>query len=157
MGKARKHVFDLLFSLALFFVFAATSLLVVMIGANVYRGTVNTMERTFASRTSLSYIAEKLRQNDNEGAAEVGDIAGLPALVITQQHSGVTLQTYIYYYNGYLTELLATENTPLQPELGQAVLALGGFYIEEDNNLFTVTTVGEDGSEHSLCIYVHAA
>ncbi|MDL2215664.1 DUF4860 domain-containing protein [Ruminococcaceae bacterium OttesenSCG-928-N02] len=154
MLKKKNHAVDMLFTVALFCVFAITALLTVLIGANVYKNTVATMESTFASRTSLSYIAEKVRQNDHAGAVQLGEIAGVPALVIAQEEApGV--YTYIYLYEGHLTELLAGENTPLQPDLGQAITPLAALEMTEDGGLLSITATEAQGTTHNICLYLH--
>ena len=62
--QPRRHVIDLLFTLALFCVFAASALLVVLIGADVYESSARGMDRNFGLQTSLHYVAAKVRQND---------------------------------------------------------------------------------------------
>ena len=59
-GAQKGHVVDFLFTLALFCVFAASALMVVVIGANVYRQTVRGMDSNYDSRTSLTYLTEKV-------------------------------------------------------------------------------------------------
>lgn len=63
MIKQKNHVVDLLFSLALFCVFAASALTIVIMGADVYQKSVNDMNRNSTIRTSLSYLSEKIHQN----------------------------------------------------------------------------------------------
>ena len=60
----RRHMVDVLFVLTLFCVFALCSILLIAVGAKVYQNTINSMETHFTSTTSLSYITEKIRQND---------------------------------------------------------------------------------------------
>lgn len=156
MLKKKNHAIDMLFTIALFCVFAVTALLTVLIGAEVYQNTVTTMEGTFANRTSLSYIAEKVRQNDAEGAIALGEIDGAPALVIAQAGTeGV--YTYIYLYEGNLTELLVGPNSILDPAFGQAVLPLESLTFALDGNLLTASAVGADGDENSLSLFIHTA
>ena len=76
------HMVDFLFTIALFCAFAATSLIVVIIGANVYQGTVRGMNENYALRTSLSYVSQKVRQNDGAGEIHIGTLDGVPALVL---------------------------------------------------------------------------
>ena len=63
--KQEKHfIVDILFVLALFGVFAVSALALVTIGADVYQHTVEDMGVNYESRTAVSYIMEKVRQND---------------------------------------------------------------------------------------------
>ena len=62
------HVIDLIFPIALFFVFAASSLSVLILAADIYASTTNRMAANDQNRTVLAYISEKIRQNDAQGA-----------------------------------------------------------------------------------------
>lgn len=73
-GAQKGHVVDFLFTLALFCVFAASALMVVVIGANVYRQTVRGMDSNYDSRTSLTYLTEKVRQNDAANAVTIRSV-----------------------------------------------------------------------------------
>ena len=77
-GTDQSHTTDLLFTLGLFCVFAATAFILVMIGIQVYRSTAGQMQDTFSTRTAVSYVAEKLRQHDTAGGVSMGEIEGSP-------------------------------------------------------------------------------
>ena len=59
MQRNRGSVIDVLFTLALFCVFCASALAVVLIGADVYTSTARNMDQNFSTRTAVSYVAEK--------------------------------------------------------------------------------------------------
>ena len=109
-GAQKGHVVDFLFTLALFCVFAASALMVVVIGANVYRQTVRGMDSNYDSRTSLTYLTEKVRQNDAANAVTIRSVGDSPALVLSQQAGERIYETWIYVYDGYLRELDPTGN-----------------------------------------------
>ena len=56
-SRNQKHFIDVLFTLGLLCVFAASALAVVLIGAHVYKTTAADMDANYTTRTSLSYIA----------------------------------------------------------------------------------------------------
>ena len=62
IGKQRNHVIDFIFPISLFFVFAVSSLVVILLAANIYRSTTRESIDQDASRTVLSYISEKIHQ-----------------------------------------------------------------------------------------------
>ena len=106
MIKQKNHVVDLLFSLALFCVFAASALTIVIMGADVYQKSVNDMNRNSTIRTSLSYLSEKIHQNDAENGIRIDQLNDLPSLVLTQNLNGETYETWIYAYDGMLCEIM---------------------------------------------------
>ena len=58
----QNHFIDVLFTLGLLCVFTASALAVVLIGAHVYQSTAEDMDANYRPATSLSYMAEKIRQ-----------------------------------------------------------------------------------------------
>ena len=95
-GAQKGHVVDFLFTLALFCVFAASALMVVVIGANVYRQTVRGMDSNYDSRTSLTYLTEKVRQNDAANAVTIRSVGDSPALVLSQQAGE---RTFLHFFD----------------------------------------------------------
>ena len=145
-NKTQNHIIDLLFTLALFCVFAATSLAVVIIGANVYKNTVSKMDNNFRVRTSAAYISEKIRQNDKVGAVYVSQIQKEPALVLEQEHEENIYQTWIYSYEGTLREVFTEKGTDILPSDGQEIMQIQDLEIRKLlDNLIEFSVIGEDG------------
>lgn len=63
-----RHVIDLVFPIALFFVFAASALIVLILAADLYGSTTGRLRVNDENRSALAYIEEKIRQNDTGGA-----------------------------------------------------------------------------------------
>ena len=102
----RKHVIDFLFPLALFFVLTATSVALVVLASGTYSRQVQDSEDSFASRTALSYVMEKIHLADEYGAVYAGTFDGQDAIVIRQTYSEQTYVTYLYEYDGYCGSFL---------------------------------------------------
>lgn len=153
MGKRDSHIIDIVFSLALFCVFAATALLVVLIGAKVYKSTSASMTESFGTRTSLTYMATKIRQNDNAGAVFLTELDGVPALAIEQEIEGDYYRTYIYHSGGELREIFTMKESAVNISDGQAIMDVPGLKMENlGDNLLRFTSIGNDGRETSLTI-----
>lgn len=154
----KSHTADVLFTLALFCVFAVSALAVVLIGADVYKRTAAGMETSFTSRTALSYVAQKVRQSDERGAVALTQLGGETALRLSQSLDGKGYHTYIYYYDGSLRELFCADSQTPAPGMGQALLELNGFSIEEDpSGCLRFTAQGADGSESRLLLSLKSA
>lgn len=136
--KENKHMIDMLFVLSLFFVFAFSALMLVIIGAGIYKKTVTNMDENFSNRTSYAYVIEKIRQNDYADNLSVTDFDGCPALVLSQDISDKTYYTYLYEYDGKLMELFARDPNSLSPEAGQAIIGCDSFQITELSNRLTL-------------------
>jgi hypothetical protein len=59
MYKNRRHIIDLLFIIALIGVFALSSLLVTVLGINIYKESFERSQSTASLRTSVFYVFEK--------------------------------------------------------------------------------------------------
>ena len=64
-STARKHTIDILFPWALFGLLAICGLLVLILAADIYQDTTTMADENYESRTVLSYLTEKIHQNDN--------------------------------------------------------------------------------------------
>ena len=149
-----RHAVDLLFTLALFGVFAISALLVAVLGAGVYRESVRSMDENFSVQTSLGYVSEKLRQNDLAGGVELGEVDGLPALVLHQTFGGQRYRTMIYEYDGFLRELFTRSDVSASPGQGREIVASHGFQIERlDGGLLRFSYPGEGGAPLSLTVF----
>ncbi|MDR1015196.1 MAG: DUF4860 domain-containing protein [Coriobacteriales bacterium] len=128
---ARRHALDLVAVVALFFVYAVCALLLCVIGAEVYRGTAQTMQQNFDQRTGVLYVAEKIRQNDLAGAVRTGSVGGADALVLVEQRSGRNFETWLFVSDQVLYEGLFAPGDPVDVRLCQAIMPMAGLTLEE--------------------------
>ncbi len=150
MGRSR-HATDILFTLALFCVFAVCALMVVMLGADVYRKGTREMEQNFDARTSLSYLATKLRQGDRRDGVTLGELGGVPALVLSDELEGAAYNTWIYCQDGALREVLMARELSPTPDMGQPIMALESLEAEFlDSGILRVTVTEPDGRVGTL-------
>lgn len=74
--RQKNHVIDLLFPIAVLFVFAISSFLVLVLSAHIYSSQTQKMNTGYTVHTSLAYVAEKIRQNDSDGGYISRDFSG---------------------------------------------------------------------------------
>lgn len=147
----QKHVIDFIFPIAVFFVFAASSLAVLILAANIYRSQTEDASENYTARTSLSYINEKIRQNDSEGGISIRTKEGRDCLALSSTHDGVTYTTYIYEYDGMLMELFARDDVDVTLRDGKNIMEIQDFSMEETSEgLFRFTSVDFEGNETTL-------
>lgn len=154
--KQPGHSIDLLFSLALFLLFSATGIGVVLIGSRVYSSCATQLEETYTSRTALSYVSEKVRQADVSEAIALVNPSGFPdnALVIHETVNGDSYDTFIYFYDGALRELLVKHGAEITPQQGTAIVSLRSFTIEESGASFYILSATEkSGKVNQLMIH----
>ena len=126
-----------LLALLVFLLFALCLLLVLLTGAGVYRGLVRRGEERYAARTTVQYIATRVRQ---AGDVAVEEFGGCKALVFPETIDGERYLTRVYCHEGWLMELFSTGTAELSPEDGERVLEAEDLLVQLEGNLLTVRT-----------------
>lgn len=148
---------DMVFVMALLILFAATTFALVLIGAKHYRQVTNNMTTNHDNRTAASYLTEKIRQNDCEEAIALCTIQDTPALSFLTTEADVSYITYIYFYDGYLRELVVTESSVFSLSSGQPIVALGDIHFSMQNaNLIRAEINDLQGNTQTIYIPLHA-
>lgn len=156
--KNPSHVIDFLFPAALFFFFAASALSVLLIAANIYRTVAGNSALNHTARTSLAYMGERLRQNDDVGQIYLGTLQGRDAMVIEQEFSGETCRTYIYVHDHKLKELFIRDGVEADAFAGKTITQVEDFSMEElRKGLFRFTCTDEEGREASAIVTVRSS
>lgn len=151
--RGTRHTVDVLFVLMLFCVLAICALSVVLIGAGVYRDAVARMDDNFYTGSSLSYISNKIRQNDVGGTVYVAQVEGTPALVMERVFNEQPYCTYIFHHDGYLREVMTRKDNAVALTDGQAILETGYFGIaQREEGLLEFTARGKGGEETSVLL-----
>lgn len=137
-SKRDKSIVDFLFILALFGAFAITGLFVVLFGARVYEKTVASMDANYSSRTTLSYVTEKIRAHDfNEGAViENCEIDGDESSVLKlfEKIGDKTFVTYLFMGDGYLKEFTAQDNYDFDFDGGTKIIKIKSFDVKKKSD-----------------------
>lgn len=168
MNQERHFIVDILFVLALFGVFTVSALMLVTIGSEVYRHTVDDMGSNYETRTAVAYITEKVRQNDNiildsdtniPQNISISTLANEPSLMLTQNINGENYHTYLYLHEGYLKELFMKSGSYLGDNMlaaGQTIMKLSDFSVQQvSDNLLSVQMTTPDGESHKIYISTH--
>lgn len=153
----RKHMIDFLFPVALFFVFALSALTVILIAARIYQSTTENSSLNYTSRTSLSYISEKVHQNDLNGAVTLGSFDGCDALIIKQSVGEDIYYTYIYADNNELKELFIKDGAFANATSGHKILDIQDFSIEQiSDNLLKFSCTDRNNQTASSIIGIRS-
>lgn len=151
-----RHMVDILFVIALFCVFALSALMLVIIGSNVYKKTVTNMDNNFDSRTSFSYITEKIRQNDVADAIRIEQFGDTNAICITESHNNIDYVTYLYMHENNLCELNTRADIPAPPSMGTKILPIDDFSIEMVNSSLYCANLTSNGSVSKVYINIRS-
>lgn len=149
----KHHVIDFLFPVALFFLFTISAVIVVLLAGRIYQSSVENASRNDTARTALSYITEKVHQNDSANAVFLGTFDNCDSLVLSQEYNGTTYYTYIYPHNGKLKELFIKEGANATAESGKAIFDIQDFSVELVN-AHLLKCECTDGSGNLASIYI---
>lgn len=165
--ETTEHHMDGVYVLLLFAVFAGCILLVLLSGASSYEKLVKRDQTAYNERTGIQYLVAKLRHADSTEGIYVGsfsdrnrvDADGINVLYLPFIGEDGPVDGYyteIYYYDGYIREMLCEENSGLNPEDGNEILPAKGLSITRKGNLITFTLISEQDNEQSLTLMVRS-
>lgn len=144
-------------ALALTCVFGATLLLSLATGASVYRRVADRVEQSAESRVSLSYITAKLHGFDAAGLVEAGSYGDGGAVFLYEDFDGLTYETILYVYDGYLREMLCEKGWEQDPEFGEVICPARAMQVEQPvPGLLRLSLTGENGPTQTADVYVRS-
>ena len=142
----KRHAIDFLFPVTVFFVFTISALTVILLAARIYQSTTDDSQRNYTSGTALSYLTEKLRQNDREDGIFLD-------VVLRQETADASYLTYLYAWDGQLRELYVKEGTTLSPSAGKSILPVKEFSVEETENQVITFRCTDTSGETATAVY----
>ncbi|MCR4616747.1 MAG: DUF4860 domain-containing protein [Lachnospiraceae bacterium] len=152
--KQAPHIIDIIFVLALFAAFAFSAVMLIIAGSSIYRNTIDNMQANFETRTSSSYISEKMRQGGDIDilSSDYGDVLAIYKTVGKREYA-----TYLYCREGYLCELYAPAENSLTIGLlaaGQKITELESIDISttESESIIEIKLHHEDGKINRLLL-----
>lgn len=166
-GKTTKHPMDGVYVFLLFAVFAGCILLVLLFGASSYEKMVERDKKAFNERTGIQYLAARLRHADSAEGIYVGsfsdmenqdadDINVLYLPFVGEEGPVPGFYTEIYYYDGYIREVLCAADSGLSPEDGNEIMPAQGLFIEKKNRLITFSVISEDSARQNMTLMIRS-
>ena len=125
----KKSLISYAATLIMLLFFALSVVSVVLFGARTFRGIREDLDVVYYERTASSYISAKLRRADTAGSVYFTEFNDGPAIGICERIDGEPYVTYIYVYDGYLTELFCPEGVLLPGAAGEKVVPLDSMEI----------------------------
>lgn len=147
MRKGRAYAPSALVLAGLACAFAASVLLVLLMGAGVYRSAAASSDAAFSERVCTAYIAEKLRHSDEADAVSLGEFDGGEALFLESGQDGVRYTDIIYSHDGWLWELFCEKGADFSREDGVKIIDVRSVRVSETApGFFSVEAVGPGGA-----------
>ena len=153
----RRRLYDIVFTLALFALYTTMALVLVAIGARVYLATSDTMTTNYNERTSVLYVAQRLRQNDVYGQVRVEHLNGSDALVFSETIGDDTYETWLYVFDDQLCEILVARGSQADLRYGQRIMPMQSMTVDTSrlsDGLISVRFMLEDGQPSQIDIYL---
>ncbi|MCL2425905.1 MAG: DUF4860 domain-containing protein [Oscillospiraceae bacterium] len=134
---------DTVFVLIVFSVFAISVLMVLMLGASIYRNINEISTERQNEHTALAYIWTKTRNFDQADGMSVGDFNGVSALLIDENINGTHFRTIIYNYDGWLLELFSDASLEFSLNDGVPVVPADGLHFDAIEHGLIQVTIGD--------------
>ncbi len=138
--------------------FAVFSMLLVLLGAQAYRATVDATAEHGDRRVLQNYVRNAVRAADENGAFSVSELEGLCVLALsTPDDADERYVQYIYCYQGALRELYTSAEYGFAPEDGDPICPALGLEAQLQNGLLTVVITDAEGERITVRIAPRAA
>ena len=149
----RKHMIDVIFPIMLWAILLICSILAIILGIHFYEQTTARISSNYETRTALSYLREKIHQNDQYQSISIGSFDETEALVFEQVYGNSLYQTYIYEYENALWEITLQDGVLASCEDGTKILDVKDFSMEESApGIFIFTCTNEAGKTVSITV-----
>ena len=140
--KMVTHSMQGAFVFVLLGLFAVMSTLMVLLGAQMYRNTVDHATANNQGRVLSAYVRSMIRAEDGADAVFISSGAGLPNF---EEIEGEPYVTWLYCYEGQLYEQFTGADREFEPASGTAICPAKHFVPKLEGSLLTVFLVdGED-------------
>lgn len=155
---SRSHVISQAFVFLLLGVFAVFSTLMVLLGAQLYRGIVDQTELHNARRVLYSYVNNAVRGNDGEKCIRTESIGGVDVLVFDWFVDDEHYETKVYCHEGGLRELFSDAGQAFEPGYGEVICGAQAFRPElVDGTLLKIYIEDAEGRARTLHMALNCA
>ena len=135
--------------------FALMSTLMVLLGAQMYRATVDKSQLNNQERLISAYVRSMVRAQDG-GDVSVEEVDGQKVLCLREASDfGDMYVTRIYEYDGYLRENYTSENYDFELDKGEKVTEAQSFDASIEGQLLTVNMKDAEGNPCKVQVALH--
>ena len=135
---------DTIFVLIVFSTFAFSVLMVLMLGASIYRNINDISHEAQDEHTVLSYVWTKTKNFDDADSIHVGEFNGVSALFINERIGGTDFRTVIYNHDGWLFELFSETALDFSLDDGIRIVMVEDLRFEDVGNGLIMVTAGNN-------------
>lgn len=154
--KNRTGIVHLVSVLLIICVFAVSAMVLVNVGAIIYKNIAENNLETFQVRTSLSYVKTKINQYDSIEGVRVEEKDGRKQLVLSEMIEDEIYDTIVYFHKGKLLEITHEQGGNFKPEDGFTILSVDQFEISEENGLVKLKAINKAGESETMFVKVRS-
>ena len=145
------------FVLLLLSLFACLSTFLVTIGAQLYRGTVDSAEKNNTTRIMTAVVRSALWAEDGGNViVEKLDKWGITSLTVVEELEDETNYKRLFAYEGRLLETYTGDEVEFDPRYGEPLCDLKEFEPELNGNVLTVRLKSVDDTESTIRMTMRA-
>ena len=151
-GKRRsvQHSMQGIFVFVLLGLFAVMSTLMVLLGAQMYRNTVDRATLNNENRVLGAYVRSMVRAEDSLQAVRVEDHDGVKTLALREMLDDEEYVTWLYCYEGSLYEQFTGGGEHFNPLSGTAICPAQGFEPRLEGNLLILEMENGKGEPETV-------
>lgn len=149
MNRQRGHAVSGAFVFLLLGVFAVFAVLLVLFGAQAYRGAVDETTRHNEQRILQAFIVNAIQADDALEAVTAETIGDVEALRVDYDYDGERYVKRIYCHEGALRELFIEADAEFDPADGEFVCEAEAMTVAIDKNLITAVITDQYGISHT--------
>ena len=154
LNQTNKHTLHNIFLMTLMALFSVISISIIAIGVGQYRTLTSRMTKNMEIRAASAYLVDTFKQHDVAGAISITELEGIPALSFSENEKQTLL---LYAYDGYLRELVVSENGHTNACDGKKICKMTELLITEcTNSIYCLTVTDSYGNTTPFYISQHA-
>ena len=155
MNEKRNNSVQIFCIMILFAMLSLSALALVAGSIKSYKNVSINAQNSSQLRASLSYVTNKIRTFDKNGAVQIKSINGTDTLVITAVYDGDLYEMLLYFYDGYLKEQFILKGEKLDMAGGNSIAKIKSFTMDkETDSLFHFVALTENGDSAQAYINV---
>ena len=156
-NKTVQHNMQGVFVFVLLGLFALMSTLMVLLGAQMYRNTVDLSTRNNEGRVLSAYVRSMVRAEDATQALTVEELDGIPVLTMRETLDDGGFVTMLYCYDDHLYEWYTSEGHEFTPQSGTAICPAFSFVPSLNDSLLTVDMTNANGDAETVQVALRCA
>lgn len=154
--SGQNHVISGLFVYMLLGAFAVLCVMMVLMGAQAYRGIVDRSTEHSDERILRSFLRSAVQTDDYTGVISAEQEQGLDVVKFTYDYDGEIYIKRLYCADGALRELFISADREFDAAAGEVICAAQSMTAQLEDGLLTANLVAPDGEEYAVHIALHA-